>query len=115
MIELVRDYGRVLIRYGSNGPHIGHVTRGEDQRPFAPRECGELGLERLVVDAMTGHQVRRAAAHPVLHSRVGESPHQIGMTPEPEVVVAAEVDQAGRPDPASTCEVALLEIGERGP
>jgi hypothetical protein len=65
-------------------------------------------------DTVAGHQVRRAAADAVRVRRVDERARDVGMAGEPEVVVAAEVEQSGaRHHPPRAFEIPRREVGER--
>src|SRR5688572_29035858 len=64
---------------------------------------------------MTRHQVGGTAANAMLRSRLGKRAQDFRMVLQAEVVVAAEVGQAGRNSEAPPArEAALLEVGERG-
>jgi hypothetical protein len=63
---------------------------------------------------MAGDQVGCAAANAVPGRRILERADHLGMSTQPEVVVAAEIDDAGaKTHSTRASQMALLEIGER--
>ena len=72
---------------------VGHVAGGEQQRTLALGEVGQLLFQACVFGTVPGDQVRGAAAGAELQGALAHGARERRMAREPEVVVAAEIDQ----------------------
>src|SRR6185295_5706984 len=69
---------------------IRHVASGKEQCALAPAKGCELFFQRLMLDAVTGHQVRRAAADAVMRGGITQRSYDARMMCQAEIVIAAE-------------------------
>src|SRR4029077_17491224 len=80
---------------------VRHVAGREKQCPLAPGERGELLLELRVLRAVTADEVRRPASRTGMRCTLAHRGGEGGVAGEPEIVVAAEIDELA---PAGECQ-----------
>ena len=94
MIKAVLQDGVALPYQSGHCSHIGHVAARQQQRARPASELGQRLFQLMVGAAVTGNQVRRAAASaPALYT-LDKGVVDARVVGQPEVVVAAKTQQA---------------------
>jgi hypothetical protein len=93
MAQAIEQYRLAATRERRDGTEVGHVTGGEEKCALPSGEGGQLLLERSVLAPMSAHEMRGAAARAAACRGVRHGGGQSRVGGEPEIVVAAEVDE----------------------
>ncbi len=90
MIQPILDHVVGTAHERTRDADIRHVTGGKEQCALAAGKGCELFFQRVMLDAVTGHQVRRAAADAIARGGVTQRGDDARMMCEAEIVIAAE-------------------------
>jgi hypothetical protein len=90
MIKAILENTVTTPEQGCHHPQVGTVAAGKQQCPRPLHEISELLFQCMMGTAVTGNQVRRAAATTeLIHSTVKRG-NDIGMIGQSQIVIAAE-------------------------
>src|SRR6185312_17138940 len=93
MAQPVEQHRFAAARERGHDTEVGHVAGREKKRPLAPGESGQLFLERCVLPSVAADEMRGAAAGAAPCRAFRHCRGECRMGSEPEIIVAAEVDQ----------------------
>src|SRR6185437_9860143 len=98
MAQPVEQHGLATTCERGHDTEVRHVAGREQKRPLAAGESGQLFLERGVLLPVAADEVRGATAGAASRRALRNCRGECRVRREPEVIVAAEVDQPAAVD-----------------
>src|SRR3954451_17437727 len=93
MAQPVQQHSFTTSRQRRHHGEVRHVTRGEQQRSFAPSEGGKLLFQPSVLSPVPRDEMRSTAARTAPLRAFAHCCRNRGIACEPQIIVAGEVDE----------------------